>query len=54
VWPPEGADLVALWSQFGERGVRCAVPDGVLRSSPHWPNDVDQADAVLALVREAL
>jgi selenocysteine lyase/cysteine desulfurase len=54
VRPPEGAELVTLWRRLSERGVHCALPDGVLRFAPHWPNDLDQADAVLAIVREAL
>jgi cysteine desulfurase/selenocysteine lyase len=36
------------------RGVICAIPDGVLRFSPHFHNHVDEVPGVLDAVREAL
>ncbi|MFW6050898.1 MAG: aminotransferase class V-fold PLP-dependent enzyme [Myxococcota bacterium] len=54
VLPPDGVDPVALVKALGERGVACAVPDGVVRFSPHWPNDPAEVPHVLAAVDEVL
>ncbi len=43
------------WSQaLAGHGIASASPDGWLRLSPHWPNRIDEADAVLAAVDEIL
>lgn len=39
VKPPPGISVVDVQHDLQERGVACAIPDGVLRFSPHWPND---------------
>ncbi len=48
--PPPGVDVVALHRALEERGVACAIPDGVLRFAPHWSNHVDEIPRVLAAV----
>ncbi len=55
---PLGVDPVALQRGLVERGVACGLPDGVLRFSPHWPNQVrevggivERLDSVLAALR---
>ena len=40
--PPEDTDLTALHAHLAEAGIACAIPDGLLRISPHWPNDRQQ------------
>ena len=52
--PPPGVDGVALQRELGDRGVSCSVPDGLLRFTPHWPNDVEQAREVLDAVDASL
>jgi len=37
--PPPGRDPRALRDGLARRGVVVAIPDGLLRFSPHWPND---------------
>ncbi len=50
VLPPAGVSPVELQRLLGARGVSCAVPDGLLRFTPHWPNDLGQVSDVLAAV----
>jgi cysteine desulfurase / selenocysteine lyase len=50
VLPPGAASSVELQRLLGARGVSCSVPDGMLRFTPHWPNDVEQVSALLAAV----
>lgn len=52
--PPTGVDLVALYAEIVRQGVACAMPDGLLRMSPHWPNAVDEADQVSLTLEHAL
>jgi selenocysteine lyase/cysteine desulfurase len=52
--PPPGKPVVELARQLAARGVSCSTPDGVLRFTPHWPNDVAQVSEVLAVVDESL
>ncbi|HTP51709.1 MAG TPA: aminotransferase class V-fold PLP-dependent enzyme [Anaeromyxobacteraceae bacterium] len=52
--PPPGVDRVRLAREVQGRGVACALPDGVLRFSPHWPNDVGEIPLVLEAVDGAL
>ncbi|UQA60205.1 aminotransferase class V-fold PLP-dependent enzyme [Polyangium aurulentum] len=54
VVPPSDVDVVKLHRAIISRGVSCAIPDGVLRLSPHWPNNVDEVEQVLLTVDEAL
>ncbi len=50
VEPPAGVSAVDLARDLVARRVGCSTPDGLLRFSPHWPNDVGQVEAVLAAV----
>jgi selenocysteine lyase/cysteine desulfurase len=52
--PPPGIGVVALARELQGRGVACAIPDGALRLSPHWPNDVAEVPHVLRAVDAAL
>lgn len=54
VEPPPGATAASLARELRGRGVACATPDGVLRFSPHWPNDPGEIPGVLAAVDGAL
>jgi cysteine desulfurase/selenocysteine lyase len=47
---PAGVSIVDLHHQLWERGIGCAMPDGVLRFSPHWPNSISEVDVILAEV----
>ena len=49
-----GVDVVELHRRLGARGVACSIPDGHLRFTPHWPNDVGQVAEVLAAVDASL
>jgi cysteine desulfurase/selenocysteine lyase len=48
VKPPPGISVLELHHQLHSRGVACAVPDGVLRFSPHWPNALAEVEVILA------
>jgi selenocysteine lyase/cysteine desulfurase len=48
VAPPRGVDVVELQRRLGARGVACSMPDGLLRFTPHWPNDIGQVGTALA------
>ena len=50
--PPEGVDVVPLPEQLAQRGVAVTIPDGCLRLSPHWPNDLAEVPQVVAALRE--
>lgn len=50
VIPPDGVSVVALYQALGARGIACAIPDGVLRFAPHWPNNVDEVEQILATI----
>jgi len=52
--PPPGKPVVELARELGARGVSCSIPDGVLRFTPHWPNDAAQVGEVLSAVDESL
>lgn len=54
VLPPPGVSVVDLARELGARGVSCSTPDGVLRFTPHFPNDVGQVDEVMRAVNESL
>lgn len=54
VLPPAGVDVVALHAALGRRGISCAIPDGRLRFSPHWPNALAEAPVVLDAIDESL
>jgi len=52
--PPEGHALEPLHRALVRERIACAMPDGHLRFSPHWPNSVDEVPSVLAAVDRAL
>lgn len=52
--PPEGRDVVELYRGIVAQGVACAMPDGLLRFSPHWPNAVDEAEQVTLTLEHVL
>ncbi|WP_437754867.1 aminotransferase class V-fold PLP-dependent enzyme [Sorangium sp. So ce1389] len=54
VRPPGGASVVELHRELTHLGIACAIPDGVLRFSPHWPNALDEWEQVLLSTEEAL
>ena len=54
VLPPPGIGVVELARELDARGISCSTPDGVLRFTPHWPNDVGQVSEVVSAVRECL
>jgi selenocysteine lyase/cysteine desulfurase len=54
VLPPADISVVDLQRALGNRGVICALPDGVLRLSPHWPNNLDETEQVLVAMDDAL
>jgi cysteine desulfurase / selenocysteine lyase len=52
--PPPGVDVVRLRRALAERGVASAIPDGLLRFSPHWPNDPAESAVVAKALDAAL
>jgi len=52
--PPPGVDVIELQRLLGLRGVSCSTPDGVLRFTPHWPNDAGQVGPLLAATDASL
>jgi cysteine desulfurase / selenocysteine lyase len=52
--PPHLVWETALHPALETRGVACAIPDGNLRLSPHWPNHLDEVPRVLAAMDAAL
>lgn len=54
VRPPGGASVVEIYRELTQLGIACAIPDGVLRFSPHWPNALDEWEQVLLSTDEAL
>ncbi len=51
--PPHGVDVTSLHREISSLGIACAIPDGVLRIAPHWPNALDEAEQVLLSLEEA-
>lgn len=54
VRPPAHISLIDLAHDLVARGVSCSTPDGLLRFSPHWPNDIDQVNDVVEAIDESL
>lgn len=50
VRPPADISVLDLHHALHDRGVACAVPDGKLRFSPHWPNALSEVGVILAEV----
>jgi selenocysteine lyase/cysteine desulfurase len=44
----------ALRDRLAARGVTIGIPDGLVRFAPHWPNALDEVDAVADALDEAL
>jgi cysteine desulfurase/selenocysteine lyase len=44
--PPPHVDVVKLQGALTVRGISCSIPDGVLRFTPHWPNQPEEAEIV--------
>lgn len=51
---PPGVDAVALHRGLLGAGVTCALPDGLLRFSPHWPNHTREVEGVVSRLDEVL
>jgi selenocysteine lyase/cysteine desulfurase len=51
---PPGLSVLEIHHDLTERGISCAVPDGVLRFSPHWPNALTEVPIILAQVDQIL
>jgi len=49
--PPAGVDVVSLPERLAAEGVAVTIPDGCLRLSPHWPNDLEEVPRVVAALR---
>lgn len=43
---PEGVDPVALQRGLRDNGVVVAIPDGLIRVAPHWPNELGECERV--------
>ncbi len=54
VKPPPGVTAPEIQHDLTDRGVACAVPDGVLRFAPHWPNAHSEVPFVLQQVDQIL
>jgi cysteine desulfurase/selenocysteine lyase len=52
--PPPGITPRALRERLAARGVTVAIPDGLVRFAPHWPNALDEVDAVAEALDAAL
>jgi selenocysteine lyase/cysteine desulfurase len=52
--PPPGVDAPWLRDALASRGVAVAIPDGLVRFAPHWPNHPDEVERVLGALDEAL
>jgi selenocysteine lyase/cysteine desulfurase len=53
--PPPGRDPRHLRDALAREGVVVAIPDGLLRFAPHWPNDADrELERVVAALDAAL
>lgn len=50
VRPPAGVSVLDLHHALNDRGIACAVPDGKLRFSPHWPNALSEVGVILSEV----
>lgn len=51
--PPDGVDVRSVHRELMALGIACAIPDGHLRLSPHWPNALDETEQVLLSLEEA-
>jgi selenocysteine lyase/cysteine desulfurase len=51
---PAGIDAIALHQSLVQSGISCALPDGVLRMAPHWPNNLGEVPKIIERVDAAL
>jgi cysteine desulfurase/selenocysteine lyase len=51
---PAQVDAVALHQALVRADVSCALPDGLLRFAPHWPNSLSEVPLILERVDAAL
>ena len=51
--PPRGMQARQLRDALGAAGVSIAIPDGLLRFAPHWPNSLDEIEVVTRALDEA-
>lgn len=51
---PPGIDAIVFHQALGNAGIASALPDGVWRLSPHWPNSLAEVNAILERVDAAL
>lgn len=52
--PPKGMEVGPIWKALNSAGIACSMPDGLLRFSPHWPNDSEQIAETLLVARQCL
>lgn len=52
--PPAGHDARPLRDALARRGIAVAIPDGLLRLAPHWPNGRGEVDVVAEALDDAL
>lgn len=52
--PPADIALPGLHPALEAHGIACAIPDGCLRFSPHWPNALDEVPMVVDALDAAL
>lgn len=52
--PPKGVVVTELFEEIDTSVVSCAIPDGQLRFSPHWPNALDEVDLIATELKRAL
>ena len=52
--PPPGHAATDVSERLQRLGIACAVPDGNLRLSAHWPNALDESEQVLLSLEESL
>jgi selenocysteine lyase/cysteine desulfurase len=52
--PPPGVDAPRLRDALASRGVAVAIPDGLVRFAPHWPNGPGEVEVVLSAIDESL
>lgn len=51
--PPPGAGAAAVRDALARRGVAVAIPDGLVRFAPSWPNALDEVERVVAALDAA-
>ncbi len=52
--PPAFVSVVDVQRELSARGIACALPDGVLRFTPHWPNNLAEIPFILESMDQIL